>query len=216
MEKIFKISYYSMIGFIIIFLIFMIGVELKNYYNDKEYDLLILVNAEHKLKDIKNPLTKDYKGYKVSKKMYDSLHKMTKSAGRDKILLNINKGYTTYKNEELSYNNNILSLVSLGYTLENATLETSKIMVKPEYSEYPTGLAINFYKESSEEAKKMYEWLLENAYKYGFILRYPPDKEAITMTLYNQGHYRYVGVEASTIMHNQNLCLEEYLNLKGR
>ncbi len=53
-------------------------------------------------------------------------------------------------------------------------------------------------------------WLKDNAYKYGFVLRYPEGKEHITRMGYNPAHYRYVGKEVAKIIHDQNLCLEEY------
>ena len=50
----------------------------------------------------------------------------------------------------------------------------------------------------------------ENAYKYGFILRYPKDKEHITGFKYEPWHYRYVGIPLATYIHNKNITLEEY------
>ena len=57
----------------------------------------------------------------------------------------------------------------------------------------------------------LYFWLQENSYKYGFIFRYPGDKTDITGVAEEVWHYRYVGVEAATEMHEKGLCLEEYL-----
>ena len=59
-------------------------------------------------------------------------------------------------------------------------------------------------------SEKVYSWLDNNAYKYGFIKRYPSSKSYITGINNEPWHYRYVGKEAATIK-NQNLCLEEYL-----
>ena len=57
------------------------------------------------------------------------------------------------------------------------------------------------------------KWLKENAARFGFILRYPKDKEAITGTKFEPWHYRYVGVEDATKIMEQGLCLEEYLGM---
>lgn len=57
----------------------------------------------------------------------------------------------------------------------------------------------------------VYEWLAENTYKYGFIIRYPRDKEEITNTAYEPWHYRYVGLEHAKEMFEEKLCLEEYV-----
>ena len=59
----------------------------------------------------------------------------------------------------------------------------------------------------TDEAK----WLLENAADYGFILRYPKDKESVTGIIWEPWHYRYVGVENAKKIKASGLCLEEYL-----
>ena len=66
--------------------------------------------------------------------------------------------------------------------------------------------------ESSFGATKQSIWLRENCWEYGFIIRYPADKTAITGISYEPWHIRYVGTEHSIIMRNENLCLEEYID----
>jgi len=87
--------------------------------------------------------------------------------------------------------------------------------------EHDAGLAVdlkvfgsdkNTYPLTSTYATNIYNWLLENAHKYGFVLRYPADKAEITgKSIANQ--FRYVGVAHATYMKNEGLCLEEYLGL---
>ena len=60
-------------------------------------------------------------------------------------------------------------------------------------------------------SEKVYQWLDENAYKYGFVKRYPEDKTDITGISNEPWHYRYVGTTVAKIMKEENLCLEEYL-----
>jgi D-alanyl-D-alanine carboxypeptidase len=57
-----------------------------------------------------------------------------------------------------------------------------------------------------------YEWLMANAHHFGFILRYPKEKEKITGYTYEPWHYRFVGVEAASKIHRKGLILEEYLD----
>lgn len=57
----------------------------------------------------------------------------------------------------------------------------------------------------------MYTWLAENAHSYGFILRYPQQKEDITGTSYEPWHYRYVGKEVAEKIYTDQICLEEYM-----
>lgn len=71
----------------------------------------------------------------------------------------------------------------------------------------------NYQVELTElsNGKKVYQWLDENAYKYGFVKRYPEDKTDITGISNEPWHYRYVGTTVAKIMKEENLCLEEYL-----
>ena len=57
----------------------------------------------------------------------------------------------------------------------------------------------------------MQKWLMENSWRYGFILRYPEDKSEITGIIYEPWHYRYVGKEAAKEIHERKICLEEFL-----
>lgn len=59
---------------------------------------------------------------------------------------------------------------------------------------------------------EVYNWLAENSYKYGFILRYPADKTDITGISYEPWHYRFVGLKAAKEIYDQRICLEEYLD----
>ena len=70
----------------------------------------------------------------------------------------------------------------------------------------------------SFESTSEFKWLNENAYKYGFILRYPKDKMEITGYIYEPWHYRYVGVElASKLYNNGNwITIEEYFGISSR
>ena len=79
------------------------------------------------------------------------------------------------------------------------------------YSEHQTGLAVDFYYRGGDfEDYEGYQWILENAHNYGFILRYPEGKEFITGFENEPQHFRYVGVEAATIMYEHDWTLEEY------
>ncbi len=86
-------------------------------------------------------------------------------------------------------------------------------------SEHTTGLALDILAESYESSDEGYAdtpegiWLAENACKFGFILRYPKDKENITGVIFEPWHYRYVGKEAAREIFKRSICLEEYLGV---
>lgn len=87
-------------------------------------------------------------------------------------------------------------------------------------TEHATGLALDIlavsYEKSNDDYAKTEEgkWLMEHAHEYGFILRYPKDKEHITGVIYEPWHYRYVGKQAAEEIYEQNVCLEEYLDFE--
>ena len=92
--------------------------------------------------------------------------------------------------------------------------------VKAGTSEHQTGLAYDLigedytlkYKLDFSKSKE-YKWLMDNAYKYGFVLRYPEGKKDITGLSFAPWHFRYVGIDLAKILHDQNLTLEEYLKV---
>lgn len=95
--------------------------------------------------------------------------------------------------------------------------ENQTIAQKPGYSEHHTGLAmdIDLYIDgivSTFTGEGEYAWVFENAHKYGFILRYPADKESITGISYESWHFRYVGIPHAEYMYKNGLTLEEYID----
>ncbi len=88
---------------------------------------------------------------------------------------------------------------------------------RPGFSEHQTGLAIDLKNTLISTSTRLndsdYEWLKENAYKYGFIIRYPEEKIDITSYQFENWHIRYVGLEAAKIIYENNLSLEEYIDL---
>jgi D-alanyl-D-alanine carboxypeptidase len=109
-----------------------------------------------------------------------------------------------------------------GLSQEEATTKAYETVHPAGCSEHETGLALDLTASDTytldeyvaEDATN--QWLMDNCYQYGFILRYPTDKVAYTGIDYEPWHFRYVGVEAATFMHDNNLCLEEFYNLLGQ
>ncbi len=87
-----------------------------------------------------------------------------------------------------------------------------KYVAIPDTSEHQLGLSVDINADTDKcSSEKVYQWLDENAYKYGFVKRYPEDKTDITGISNEPWHYRYVGTTVAKIMKEENLCLEEYL-----
>lgn len=106
-----------------------------------------------------------------------------------------------------------------GYDLERKMFEAGEVdSVAPGTSEHQLGTAFDFFTEGTKyndkfEATAEYRWLSENAYKYGFIERYPEDKENVTGRSKMPWHFRFVGVENAKEIYDNKLCLEEYLKI---
>ncbi len=117
-------------------------------------------------------------------------------------------GYRSYGRQEELFD---IAVENDGY--EIAINDTAK----PGHSEHQTGLTIDVSSTKSGnmlefENTKSFDWMVNNAHKYGFILRYPKDKSHITGFVYESWHYRYVGIKVATDMHNNypDLTYEEY------
>ena len=189
----------------------------KPYINSKidpisEINTLILVNSENAFPDNINLNLVTFQNKKVADIIYNDLVNMYNNALNDNITLKINNAYRSKNEQTQIFENKMNDYENEGYTKEKAYEQTKLTVQVPGYSEHETGLAIDFSDEGHyDENEKMWEWLKNNAYKYGFILRYPEDKYEITKIDYEPWHYRYVGKKAAKEITNKNLTLEEYL-----
>lgn len=189
----------------------------KPYINSKidpisEINTLILVNSENAFPDNINLNLVTFQNKKVADIIYNDLVNMYNNALNDNITLKINNAYRSKDEQTQIFENKMNDYENEGYTKEKAYEQTKLTVQVPGYSEHETGLAIDFSDEGHyDENEKMWEWLKNNAYKYGFILRYPEDKYEITKIDYEPWHYRYVGKKAAKEITNKNLTLEEYL-----
>ena len=189
----------------------------KPYINNKinpisEIDPLILVNNDNAFKDNINLNLVNFEENKVADIIYNDLVDMYNAALDDNITLKINNAYRSKEEQTKMFNDKMQSYINEGYYKEEAYSKTKLTVQKPGYSEHETGLAIDFSNEGHyEENEKMWTWLKNNAYKYGFILRYPENKYEITKIDYEPWHYRYVGKKVAKEITNQNLTLEEYV-----
>lgn len=123
-------------------------------------------------------------------------------------------GYHSYALQETTYNRKVNFYINQGISAEEANQKASAQVLPAGCSEHNAGLAIDIVSASSDFINtKEYKWLCENAHNYGFILRYPEDKTAITGMNFEPWHWRYVGTQAAKEMKENNQCLEEYLGL---
>ena len=178
---------------------------------------LILVNKNHKIPYNYSPeLIELSNGEKVDARIYPDLQKMFDDARAAGLQLFVRDGYRTRDEQKAIMNDKIAAYETEGYSKKEAKALAKTYVAEPGTSEHELGLSVDINAESSGASQDaVYEWLDENAYKYGFIKRYPADKTDITGIDNEPWHYRYVGYEAAKEMKEQNLCLEEYLK-KGK
>ena len=174
---------------------------------------LILVNSS-------NPLPADFQlgdmtelknGNKIDTRAYPDLQKMFDEARAVGIFPGITASYRTAEDMQLYKDSKINEYLDQGMTQDEAKAAAEQSVV-PGTSEHETGLAIDIGTENGEEPDNtMWSWFRENAHYYGFVARYPEDKVVKTGVSDDPYHLRYVGVEAATYMHDNGMCLEEYL-----
>ena len=147
----------------------------------------------------------------------DALMTMLRAAIADGISpWQVSAGYRTVAYQQKLFDNQVYEYMQNGLSRENAKSATRKTVADPGSSEHHLGLAFDITVPGvAFKGTKQANWMAEHCWEYGFILRYTEDKEAITGFLAEPWHFRYVGVEHSLIMRDENLCLEEYLEKYG-
>lgn len=197
----------------------VLNVELdfdKKEYEDvkvtSKFSKTALVNKHHQLssKYVPNDLVTfqadDVKGsskIKDNKEVVEAFHKMREAAKEDGKDIVVNSGYRSYADQEetVSY-----------YQNAYGDSYVEKNIAKAGYSEHQTGMAIDVASKNTTifTESKEYSWMMENAYKYGFILRYPKSKEDVTLYKCEPWHYRYVGVKIASYIKKNNITYDEY------
>lgn len=173
----------------------------KYYYlaNDYEPDDLVTISTKYSWGN--------YGSQKIRQEAYDAYVKMHEAANSEAgIYLMVNSSYRNYSSQERVYNN---------YKTNHGEAYADNIAARPGYSEHQTGLALDIFSiknpaQATFKDSEAYNWLKENSYKYGFILRYPEGKENITGYNFESWHYRYVGVDLAKKVFDSGLTYDEY------
>lgn len=202
--------------FLISVILVLIAVSvLKNIQTGNNADWrLILVNNENSIPYGYTPeLMELSNGIRIDTRIYPDLQRMFDDARNTGIYPVVSEGYRTHEEQKKMMSDKVESFISDGYSRREAKKLAREWVAVAGKSEHEIGLALDINADQSYSTDtEVYDWLAENAYKYGFILRYPPDKEYITSIDYEPWHYRYVGTETATEIHEKNITLEEYLN----
>ncbi len=209
---------------------------------DKNDKYLMLVNKKSvvgsdfvpdDLVDVDRKYTTGGKSIKLEKTTMEAVIKMLEDMKASGISdVTITSGYRTYDRQKQLFNGYLADEAEANPTWSEDKVKEKVLSysAEPGKSEHQTGLCVDLFTNEMEglynfgdETPKnpwdkgfaetsAYEWLCENAHKYGFILRFPENKTDVTGYAYESWHYRYVGVEHATKIHEKGITLEEYLD----
>lgn len=196
------------------------GRENEFYTTTEKADIskkeLILVNKYHYLEEDYVPdnlvnISQKYSwgeegSQKCETNTYDAFLKMWNNAKNEGHYLMVSSSYRDFEKQ-----NNIFENYKNNYGIEYA----ENYVAHPGYSEHQTGYALdivdkNFKTKSTFTTSQAFEWMKNNSYKFGFILRYQENKESVTGTNFESWHYRYVGTEVAKYIYENNITFDEY------
>ena len=179
---------------------------------------LMLVNDTHPVKEGYEPklayLSEDRY---LDERVVAAAKEMINDAKKAGLGVYIGSCYRSDEDQARIFNYSMKDRINSGLSYWQAYQSVALVVAEPGTSEHAIGMALdltsNVYVKLDEgqENTPEYKWFKENCYKYGFILRYPPEKTEITGISYEPWHYRYVGVEDATRITELGITLEEYL-----
>lgn len=193
-----------------------LNLDLPFYTNTKEAKLTntfyTLVNKYNYLREdfvpnnlveLETPYARE--GIYLVKSARDKFYELVKKASEEGLTIRAISAYRGYTYQKRLYNK---------YVENDGVTKADTYSARPGFSDHQTGLVVDVDNTiNSFEAftnTKEYQWMLANSYKYGFILRYPEGKEAITGYQFESWHYRFVGVKLAKKIKASNLTFDEY------
>lgn len=183
-----------------------------NLSNEDAEKINVIVNKYYKLN--KDYVPSDLEGInsrfsageqKMRKEAKEAFEKMCEKALDDNLKIYAGSTYRSYDYQLGLYNR---------YVAKDGFDNAETYSARAGYSEHQLGLAVDVLNgkwDYISEKDKEYEWLVNNSYKYGFILRYPRGKEYITGYMFEDWHFRYLGIELANKVYESGLTYDEYV-----
>ena len=170
---------------------------------------LVLVNRDNKLAEL-NPQLVDVEEIKVDSRIAEQTKQFLAAARAVAPEESLISGYRSVEEQTELYNERVAQLEATGLSHEEAEAQAQTQVQVPGASEHQTGLAIDMSVPNGQ-SEEVAQQIIALAPQYGFVLRYPEGKNAITGVDYENWHFRYVGVENAQYMVKHQLVLEEYI-----
>lgn len=191
----------------------------KEYYssdnlisNEDASKIDVLVNKYHKLDENYEPsdLTIIDSKYasgtqKLRKEAQIKFEEMASDMAKENLKIYAGSTYRSYTYQKGLYDR---------YVKKDGFAAAETYSARSGYSEHQLGLAVDIVNDKWDylsENDKEYDYLVKNSYKYGFILRYPRGSEYITGYMFEDWHFRYLGIELATKVFNSGLTYDEYI-----
>ena len=179
---------------------------------------LILVNPDNLIPDdFEVDLEMTRYGYEVDSRIVKDVENLINAAAKDNVSLLICYGYRTLEQSQQLFEKQINRQLARGLSQEEAVAEAKRWVAPPGTSDHHTGLALDIVTPEYQVLNHGFfntpagQWMAKNCWDYGFVIRFPEDKQDITGITYEPWHLRFVGKEHSIAMRDNNECLEEYV-----
>lgn len=188
----------------------------------KDIPELLLVNKDNQLPQDYKPVLKTLPDgvNKAEDLAYKPLCDMLAAGRKAGLSFEICSSYRSVERQQELLDEDIDDLMARGYSYKQAYAEVTRETMPPGFSEHATGLSFDIVSlgyqmlDSGQKKTEENKWLRKNCADYGFILRYPEDKEDITGISYESWHFRYVGKDIAKYITENGITLEEYLEEK--
>ena len=184
----------------------------KHEKTEPHINELVLVGPDHPTPSwYKVKLSKSF-GFYMDASVVKPFAQMRTDASKDGVSIWISSAYRSNDRQSVLFQQEIEQYAKTCPTYADAVSAAEKSVAKPGCSEHATGLALDLNGvKNSFGSTAAYHWLEQHAQAYGFIIRYPKEKQDITKIKFEPWHFRYVGVENAKAMKKSGMCLEEYV-----
>lgn len=190
-----------------------------DYFFDADDARLVLVNANLPFDEEPSPTldAADEAGTQLEAEAAQQYRSMAAAAQADGITLTLVTGYQDADTRTAAYEAQKQTYLARHKSEEEASARAAAILPEADANEHGTGYAADILsmdytaQDTGFADTRAYQWLTAYAAEYGFILRYPEDRQAITGVVFEPWHWRYVGVENALAIRASGLSLEEFL-----
>lgn len=189
----------------------------------KDWNLLLVNNWNFIDENLEIPIEEVADQKEIDARIVEPYENWMNAASDAGYNIFLASSYRSVERQTNNYNNSIQEFINEGFSEEEATEKTEDYIAIPGGSEHHTGLALDMIDSEwlnsgkglvpEYDTQESQHWLADTAAEFGFILRFPKNKEESTGIEYESWHFRYVGVESAQFIKKYDLSLEEYIEL---